>query len=206
MHRRAKHAVLQTCYPDYREPLFRDLSQDDCFSLAHGDSYFSEGLTFCASRQPWQRAARNCFILRRSFLWQSGVLRWALQADVLVAEFNPRILSTWLILLARLLMRRPTVLWGHLWGRGRGGGLSRLVRLIMLRMANGAICYTRAQAEELRRLRAAFPVCVASNSCIRHADCGVARRIEESPGCVLYVGRLIREKKVCLLLDRKSVV
>jgi glycosyltransferase involved in cell wall biosynthesis len=196
-----KIILLQTCLPDYRLPLFaRLMTTRTDIHLLCGQEYFTDSLALCKEPAPWRTFVRNSFILGRGLLWQSGAWDRAIAADVLIAEFNPRILSTWLLLFRRKLAGKPTIFWGHLWGQHGPQWLVGQLRLFMLQMGDGMICYTRSQAEELSRLVPGHMIWAAGNSCVTREQCAVA----EAPtvgACVAYVGRLIKGKKAAILLE-----
>lgn len=131
-------------------------------------------------------------------LWQGLPWREALEAETVVADLNPRVISTWALLLARKAMRRRTALWGHAFPRLGRASLSDLLRGWMRSMADGIISYTRTQADELRALHAA-PVYVAPNALYHRREMGFARSAERAS--VIYVGRLEASKKVALLVE-----
>jgi glycosyltransferase involved in cell wall biosynthesis len=131
-------------------------------------------------------------------LWQTGHLRAAVGADRLVAEGNPRILSTWLVIIVRRLLKKRTVLWMHAWPRGGQRSKTDIVRGLMRSLADALLLYTHSQAAELGQKKQAPAVFVAPNSLYRRCDMAFC---EHSQRCnFLYVGRLIQEKKPSLLL------
>ena len=76
---------------------------------------------------------RNRYLLGRRLLWQAGCSRAVVAAEVAVLELNPRVLSSWAVLLARRTLRRPTVLWGHAFPRAGREARSDRVRGLMRR-------------------------------------------------------------------------
>ena len=197
---RPKVLFLQTCLPDYRLPLFtRLIAVESSARLLCGRSYFTTSLSLCTEPASWRFFIENHFLLGRGLLWQAGAWSEAVKAEVLIAEFNPRIISTWLILLWRKLTGRPTLLWGHLWGKYGPQWLARYIRVLMLGLSDGMITYSRSQADEVSRLMPELSVWAASNSCVTRAMCGPTQTI--LPGCISYVGRLIEDKKPELLLE-----
>lgn len=193
--------ILQTCLPDYRLPLFENLCEEQSkLKVFHGGDYFTPGLQLCDGQRKWAEYVPNRFLFRRKLLWQSNAIGAGLAAGLLIAEFNPRIISTWWLLLMRSLLRRPTLLWGHLWGYHSSARFARPIRLLMLGLSSGFISYSRIQAAEYLRLRPASRVWVASNSCVTNAQCKAAPD-PDGKGCVTYVGRLIKSKKPAILLE-----
>ena len=158
------------------------------------------------SRIPTSGSPVTSYLAGRRLLWQSGIWRSALGADVTVIELNPRILSGWAILLVRRLRRRPTLVWGHAWPRGGKDKWTDTFRQTMRRLASGVVVYTHQQAEELRRRMPGTSVTAAPNALYSTRDQLVAPRSPETAKDVLYVGRLIDVKKPRLLLDAFAAV
>jgi glycosyltransferase involved in cell wall biosynthesis len=196
-----KAVVLQTCLPDYRLPLFERLMASlPGARLICGRDYFTPSLALCTEEAPWRTYLENRFSFSRAFLWQPGVYALTKEAEVVIAEFNPRILSTWVLLLRRRVNGKRTLLWGHLWGQHGPVWLSRHLRLFMLWLSDGMISYSHRQAEEFIQLLPGYSVWAAANSCVTRAQCE-ATEAPRGGGCITYVGRLIKGKKPGLLLE-----
>jgi len=195
--------ILQTVVPDYRVPVFEMLSRrlEGALEVWSGDQYFTPGIRDCGGGHSWHRRLRNWFSPGRGFSWQSGHWRRAAGAPLVIAELNPRIVSTWCLLALRRILGKPTLVWGHSHSHSRAARwpVVRALRFWMARLAVGVVAYTRTQGEVFRARLPGRQVFVASNGCLSRADCRVA------PGGarrnVIYVGRLIAEKKVDLLVE-----
>jgi glycosyltransferase involved in cell wall biosynthesis len=209
--RRATHAagraefswdvvLLQTVLPDYRQCVLGILGEalDGRLSVIAGSEYFDPTLKTSAEAGPFTRVA-NRFLFKRRLLWQRGVLKHGLGARVLVAELNPRILSTWALLLCRRLLRRPTILWGHAWPRRGVGSKTDRLRHLQRLSAQALVMYTRSDARAVARRMGAKSVFVAPNaiygaSQIQPVSSRAALR------SFLFSGRLVEAKKPELLL------
>ncbi len=192
--------VLQTCLADYGVPFFERLvAALPGTSVLCGREYFTPHVVQGPERVVWRSPLRNRFLLGRSLLWQSGAIGGGGGAGVLIAEFNPRILTTWLVLVLRTIAGKPTLLWGHVWGHRAPASLGRSVRLAMLRLSSGMLCYSQREADELRRALPDYPVWAAPNSCVTESMCQAGP--SSGADCVVYVGRLIANKKPQLLVD-----
>ena len=152
------------------------------------------------------KPARNHYFAGRRLLWQSGIWRAALGADVTVIELNPRIVSGWVILVARRLRRRRTLVWGHAFPRSGSGHATDRLRHLMRRLASGIIVYTDQQAAELRRMMPNASVTAAPNSLYSIAEHPPVTRTESECVNLVYVGRLLEIKKPQLLLEAFSSV
>src|SRR5262249_1503830 len=143
--------ITQTAAPSYRYEFFVELKRRAPFSVcvAAGDEYFTHEIATSAECRAILEPATNRFLLGRRALWQSGVVRRGLQANVAIVELNGHIVSTWAILVLRRLSGRPVIAWGHAMSRGTSGRVSRLVRRSMRALANAVIVYTDGEVEQL---------------------------------------------------------
>ena len=205
MHPRAGRLVfVQTVVPDYRVPLFETLGHllEGRLQVLTGMSDYGPA-TRSADALPASIArVENRFLLGRRLLWQRLPWRAVYRADVVLADLNPRNLSTWAILLLRGLAGRRTVLWGHAWPRaGRGARTDRL-RGGQRRLASALVLYTEQQRRELRQMMPpSTALYAAPNALYRAADLRPAAPSDGRPSSFLCVGRLIPEKKPRLLVE-----
>lgn len=196
-------SLIQSALPHYRQPvvdeLFRTLG--DGLLVYVGDDHFDPTLrTDLTSRDEVIRL-RNLYLLRRRFLWQRGALKAGIQADRVLLELNPRILTVWATLIIRRLTGRPTTLWGHAWPRKGKGARSDIVRGLLRRLADRVVVYTETQARELRERRPDSSVFAAPNALYYSSQPGPEIELQEIPNRFIYVGRLIDSKKPRLLLE-----
>jgi glycosyltransferase involved in cell wall biosynthesis len=197
--------VLQRIVPDYREGFYAALQKHapNSFVVTSGSDRFMQALTASDLSAKWILPIKNTYFLGNSLLWQSGYFWEITTAPLLVAELNPRIVSTWVGLLIRRILRRPSVVWGHATSLGERHPAVAGLRFWQCRLAGAVLAYTDSQAEAFRRRLPKLPVFVAPNSCVSTKEC-VAQQVEAAID-VLYVGRLIPEKKVALLIDGFAV-
>ena len=203
-HRSSTPAVLllQTTIPFYRVEPFRALAArfGHDFAALAGSEYFDATIRVAPAPGIRMLPVRNVFLARRRLLWQSGVWRPALRAHVVIAELNPRTLSTWLVLLARRLLKRPTILWGHAWPRSGQRSSSDRVRQLMRRLSAAIVAYSETQATELRVRMPGHRIIAAPNSLYSRAQQPM-RFDTGRMADFLFVGRLVDAKKPVLLLD-----
>ena len=151
--------------------------------------------------------------------WQSGLLTWLAdwQPDVLVVEANPRYPSTRLAVRWMHARGRPVVGWGL--GAppidpGRISapapfsqllaGWQKWERMSFLRSLDGLIAYSQRGAQQYRELGLPMKdICVAPNAVSLRPTSDVPSirsPVFDSPGIVLYVGRLQQRKRIDNLL------
>ena len=195
-----RQLILQTCIPHYRIPLF-DLIADRVgagFRVVAGDRYFDPTLKTTAQGKPWYLDCHNQFLAGDRFLWQGGLPRLN-GVEHLVVEGNPRVFSTWLYLLRARRLGIHTAVWTHAFGRGQSR--LRFQRKLIYMLADGIVCYS---SEGARMLALEFPgkeIVVAGNSNLLARDCRSIDTPIEGRNCVLFLGRLVPEKRVDLLIN-----
>lgn len=193
-----KIVVLQTCVPDYRVGFFNALSLEFPSLLVYaGAEYYDPSIKTANYVARWCRSVENHFILRRRALWQKLPLSLIFYEGVVIAELNPRSLSSWMLVLIRLVVRMPTVFWGHAWARSGMSSSVVGVRLLMWRLASARIVYTCSQVTELRKVLPG-PIFPAKNAL--YSEATVRSRGDRDRQRFIYVGRLVPEKRPDLLI------
>jgi glycosyltransferase involved in cell wall biosynthesis len=194
--------LLQTVVPAYRKPFLEALEErtGGRLRVLTGDAYFDSTIRLHATSRT--RVVGNTYLFGRRLLWQRGTVAPATHADLVIAELNPRILSTWLVLVLRRLLGRPTVLWGHAFSR-RGATAQRgRLRHAMRRLSSGLLVYTETEARDLRRLMPGAHVKAAPNALYSLTQrAGLLPRADRTTTDIVFVGRLVDDKQPQLLLD-----
>lgn len=198
-------ALAQTSIGDYRQEVMDLLCQrwGARFLVYAGDEYFDSSLKTGVDLGNALKRVDNRFLAGRRLLWQRGVVIPLVRAQVAIVEFNPRIISTWVVLLLRRFLKRRTVLWGHAWARKGRESPSEGVRKMMRRLASLTLVYTESQGRELGEVDGPERVLVAPNALYRQSTMGPVEGTNQSE--ILCVGRLIAAKKPCLLLEAFSL-
>lgn len=201
--------IVQRILPHYRVPLFQELSRSHSMTV---DVAYGRQRNGAALESVDHPEGISTIPLRNSYLTVAGAERAVYQRglsdvilsrsyDVVIAEFNPRIVSN---LLAYRSARRTgtSFIW---WGHGMGPAAGRITaraRLALAQAADAVIFYDDVQAARFVALGLpsdrAF---VAPNSMDTAAISTLAQPPESGlRNRILYVGRLVPEKKVDLLI------
>jgi glycosyltransferase involved in cell wall biosynthesis len=193
--------LLRPAIGDYRLPALELLSErlGGRLEVLAGDADFAPTSRTTSDLGGLLRPVRNRYLLGRRVLWQSGCWNDVIEADVAVLELNPRMLSSWLLMLARRFRRRPTVLWGHAFPRAGPEARTDALRGVMRRLADVVLVYTGTERDQLLRDHPGELVLAAPNALYREADIRPAPAA--SPGTFVSVGRLVPLKKPWLLLE-----
>jgi glycosyltransferase involved in cell wall biosynthesis len=170
-----------------------------------GDSHIDPTVRSDDDATRWVRVTNRRWLGRR-LLFQWGHWSETIRAEVAILDLNPRSVTAWLLLCSRRLLRRRTLLWGHLYPRQGSSSRTTPLRTFMRRRADGCVVYSFAEAAALATNDPDEHVWVAPNAIYREADIFVDRmsrtRSESAPAeVILYVGRLEPEKKPSLLLE-----
>ena len=181
--------LVQTCLPDYRQGFVSELERrlDPDLRVLVGADHFDGTSSSHVDGPSVVVADRNLFLLGRRLLWQRDVVRFGIAAGAVVIELNPRIVSSWSVLLVRRLLGRRTVAWGHSSGRGGGAAL----RGLMGRLASAVVVYTETERRELAPTIPGTPVFPAPNAIYPAAS---MRPVVAGPDLV-WVGRMVAAKK-----------
>jgi glycosyltransferase involved in cell wall biosynthesis len=192
---------VQAAVPFYRQRLLELMDQHAAGGLLvyAGDEYFDPSIRTDVHITKPILPLRNRYLFRRRLLWQHGAVLPAVFADNVLLEFNPRILSVWITVGLRKILRRQTALFGHAWGR-HGRGRSDKPRDILRRTAGRLVVYTESEAVELRAHDRQADVVAAGNAVYALSDAGAAP-LRQDPTTFIYVGRLVQAKKPHLLLE-----
>jgi glycosyltransferase involved in cell wall biosynthesis len=133
----------------------------------------------------------------RAFM-QVGHWWAALSFRTLIIDLNPRSVTAWLLLCSRRLLRRRTLVWGHLYPVRGASSVTAKLRMMMRRAADGTVTYTYSSREAALSDLPGKPVWVAPNSLYPAAQITPAESTHRDS--VLYVGRFAAAKKVDLLV------
>jgi len=168
--------------------------------LVHGSEGFDVTLRNSVSERLATVHVKNLFLARRRLLWQVGAIRPLVDADVAIMELNPRVLSTWLALLARRARRKPSVLWGHAWSRAGKGAATNVLRRAIRKLADATLAYSATEARELRQLTPGANVVAVPNALYSR---GLMQSVvaDDVGSAFVFVGRLVPAKKPALLLE-----
>jgi len=192
--------LVQTALGDYRQDVLEELvaACGGSFVALSGERYFDPSVETRVKLGEHHRVVENRFLLDRRLLWQRSVLKIAILGGVAVLELNPRILSTWAILIGRRLLGKQSVLWGHAWSRSGRRHLSGFLRRLLWSLSGVVVMYTRAQAEEVASTGTRTLVFSAPNALYRRA---LIRAGDGRPSGFLVVGRFVDDKKPLLALE-----
>ena len=197
-----KIVVIQTSVPDYRIGFFEELGKHTANLLVvAGSISASSSEEFSSALPSWRVRLENRFCFGGQVLWQKRAVSYGFCSGTLVLEWNPRILSNWVILATRVVLGRRTLVWGHAYSRVRRSVFRHFVRDWMAGLSDGVIAYTASEATIISMRNPGLPVWAAPNSGIR------VNLMNEEPVCdaaairdVIYVGRLSGSKKTMFLL------
>jgi glycosyltransferase involved in cell wall biosynthesis len=141
---------------------------------------------------------RNVYV-KGDLLFQNIPWRRYLSSQSLLLDLNPRVPHIWILLVVRRILGKRTVLWGHAWPRGGRRQRSERIRRCMRALSSAVVTYTNTQADELKRAQPALTVVAAPNALYSRTEMVFDRSTERRR--ILFVGRLVEEKKPELLLQ-----
>lgn len=195
-----KYLLVQTSIGDYRQGVLDKLveSLGDDFSVLAGKEYFESSTKTRVDIGSNLKIIKNSFFLKRKVLMQWDALFPSIKCDSVILELNPRIISAWLILIARMLLRKKTILWGHSWPRSGMTSRSESLRFVFRSLASHILVYTDTQKNQLMIRMPRKSIQSAPNSLYSKSDMWVPDAERKN---FIYVGRLVEKKKPCLMIE-----
>ena len=195
---------VQRALPHYRLPFFEGLHREQDFSVtvAHGHVKRLHSLTAREDPRFGTLSLSNYVApILGGFVYQRGWsnLLKARDYDCLILEFNVRILSNHFLLFEAKRRNIPCILWGHGLGH-RGLSLVEKFRFYLVRKCDALVTYTQGGGRPF--LQQGIPsekIFVAPNTL--DVDRIKPVQAKEPGNLVLYVGRLIRPKRVDVLIE-----
>lgn len=199
--------ILQRILPPYRLALFQKLAQSSRFKMEMAYGQAAPNSAQESLRDPpglSVTALKNFYFQgQENLVYQKGVshLLRSCRYDVLIAEFNPRIVTNVLAAFQAKRQGLRLIWWGH--GiRPRSSWRAVRVYMVLTKMADAFLFYNEAGAEQMVSL--GLPrekIFVAWNS-VDTGGIEPLRQITPFEGRfrVLSIGRLIAEKKTDLLI------
>jgi len=181
-------------FPAYRQECLEILFSDyGAFRLYCSDAQLEKTVRTGIKKEMYTRVPMIRFY-GRAYI-QLGHWIDAMTAKNLVLDLNPRGIHIWLLLLSRKLIRRRTLLWGHLHPRKGSQAATASIRRVMRSLSDGSILYTPEEAFQARMEIQSGKVWVAPNAIysLERLSQPVANQERNQ---ILYVGRFAHDKKV----------
>lgn len=205
MNKKPQILVIQPIVPHYREPFFRLLAASDYMDVttAYGEAEKNASLQSIKSPSFKTLKLKNfLYSSKYPLYFQFGILSAILSKryDVIIACFEIRAISSMLMYPIARLMGIKWVWWGHGIGPGESP-LSKNVRLAVLKNASALLLYDAERGEKF--ISWGVPrekVFIAWNSIDMSEIESLRHDFTPDRHRILYIGRLIREKKVDLAI------
>lgn len=205
-----KVVVVQTIVPKYRVRFFEELVKNPIFDwvIAFGKERKGSVLRSCLDEGSFaKKILRNIYVPMGGVYWQRGIVLsksfW--QCDVIILEQNPRCLSSLVLLALGKILRKRIIWWGHGLSN-HPNRINTLIRVFLSQRGDASIIYSNDRAERLIEAGVErHKVVVAKNSIDTNTIANHRKKMNpELRSRILYVGRLISEKKCGLLIEAFS--
>jgi glycosyltransferase involved in cell wall biosynthesis len=205
--RKLRVLLIQQIVPHYNVPFHERLSRLPRFDfcVAYGKERPGTFPKSELSMQLKKLVLKNLYFgSAGTFCFQTGAFSKVLnrEFDLIIAEFNPRIVSNLVILALARVLGLPLIWWGH--GMGHSGKeWAAKIRTALVRLGSALVTYSDQGARQvIDRGIEKEKVYVAYNaidtSRIRYIAEQIGRKRRTS---LLFVGRLIPQKRMDLLLS-----
>lgn len=198
----AKKIICVGSLGDYRREVVVNILRmtDSDFLIISGDRPIEPTVRLLDLDDPRLKRVRNVFLFKRRATFQVGSFIKCLLAKGLILDLNPRSVSVWMLLVLRRIFWRRTAVWGHAWPRKGAGAASDVLRGMLRKLSGTVIVYTQSQAKELLHKEPKLRVIAAPNAIYSLSEMRSLPPSRKGGLDILYVGRLVSEKKPSLLL------
>lgn len=199
--------LVQRILPHYRLKLFQKLNESDHFAVTFAYGRERSRSTPVSITKP---SKLNTILLHNFYAGNGGRLVYqkpllssinSSHFDIIIAEFNPRIISNVFALFYANNLQKKFIWWGH--GMGpRTNNMNLHIRRWLAKRSDALIFYDSIQAEKFAEMGISRKrIFVAQNSIDTEE---IEKLVEHNPrdrrNRILYIGRLIKRKKVDLLI------
>jgi glycosyltransferase involved in cell wall biosynthesis len=199
---RDEYLVLQMSMGHYRQRFLDELeSQGFPVRFLVGDQGFDDHSPTELDSSLVESTGPNIMLFGRRIGLQRGVFLRAVKAPVVVVLLNPRIATTWAVGLARRVLGRPTLAWGHAWPRRGQQARSDLARVVLRRIPTAVLVYTETEKAQLQARWPSLRVYVAPNSVYPAHEMQPAAPSGAEPRNILWIGRMIEAKRPLLAIE-----
>jgi GT2 family glycosyltransferase len=199
--RRREAVVVTAVLPSYRTAFVSALLHHlPNVKLLTGDEHLDATVRTGVPSDTYARVV-NFHLFSRRALLQVGAHLPALLSGVAVVDLNPRSLTAWWVLIARGVLRRRTLVWGHLHPRAGADAKTAPLRRVMRSLADGVITYTWSDRDHL--IEEGYPatkIWVAANALYGRESLGVGS-FDGPRNSILIVGRLVDSKRPVLAIE-----
>jgi len=199
--------IIQPIVPHYREPFFRMLAASEYMDItvAYGEANKNASLQSINGIMSFRtrKLANLCYSPKYPFYFQAGLLKAIVSRryDTIIACFEIRAISSMLAYPIARLFGIKWIWWGHGIGPGESQ-LSRNIRLAVLRESSALILYDAERGEKF--ISWGVPrekVFIAWNSIDMSEIESLRQDFTPDRYRILYIGRLIKMKKVDLAIQ-----
>ena len=195
-----KIAILQQIVPDYRVNFFNELYKKVDFEL-----YVSkEGLEKSISTVNQDTNFKINIVKKINFvnlvIFQLIPFKNLFSKEIIIFEFNIRILSNILLLLIRMIAKKKNILWTH--GITENMSFfSKLIRIFFIKRASSIIVYENSGKNNLVKLGIPKENIYVSKNSIDNRE--MIKRIDykQKKFRITFIGRVIKDKNVGLLCN-----
>jgi len=192
--------IIQTCVPSYRLNFFNFItSNSKSVKIIAGKYFYSKSIVSDPSTKSviW---VKNYFFFKRKILFQNIPFFKVLKADNVIIEFNLNNITFYIVFFLRVLLNKPVYLWGHAWSRKGPKSKSEYLRKYFKKKSTGYITYTLKQQKELESQISSLNTFAAPNAIYFKEEMSPKHVDQNDILNFIYVGRLVDEKKISLLV------
>lgn len=196
-----RNIILLTAMGDYRKKVISHLMAriSSHTALLAGVLPFDRTVKTIKPNEISFEEVNNVYFLKSKFMVQITSPIKLIFCKTLLVDLNPRILNLWIVLGIRKLLGKKNIVWGHAWPRDGSKSGTVIIRKLLCHLADTIIVYTETQAKELKSELPKKNIIAAPNSLYYKSEIGFTKNSNRTK--IVYVGRLVQEKKPDVLLE-----
>ena len=190
--------ILQQIVPDYRVNFFNELYKNLDFELYVSKQGLEQSISTVSKNTKFKINIVKKINFFNFVIFQFIPFKKLFSKEIIIFEFNIRILSNILLLIIRIFANKKNILWTH--GITENMSLfSRVIRIFFFKKATSIIVYENSGKNNLVKLGIAEENIYVSKNSIDNRD--MIKRIDNNQKKfrITFIGRIIKDKNVDLL-------
>ena len=190
--------ILQQIVPKYRVHFFNELKAHLDFELYASNKGLEKSLSTFTEDINYKQNIVKSLIFENRAIFQFLPFRKLISKDIVIFEFNIRIISNIFLLLIRIAINKKNILWSHGITESMSH-FSKFVRVFFIKRANSVIVYEKTGKNILIKLGVPRQnIFVAKNSIDIRQMIKLSDR-KQKKFRITFIGRIIKEKNLLLL-------
>lgn len=193
-----KITIIQQIIPKYRVSFFNELHKEIDFTMYTSHKGLERSINTVFDNIKFKNKLVKNITFKNILNFQFLPFRKLLSKDIIIFEFNIRILSNIILLSLRLIANKKNILWTH--GISENMSLiSKFIRIFYMKRASAVIVYESLGKNNLIKLGIPENKIFFSKNSIDIKEIIKFRDTSKKKFRITFIGRVIKDKNVSLL-------